>query len=102
MKTKSCYHIIKILYSRKEEDKMARLHSFPDPDDMSKNNPGIIVNSNQVLGIYNRFHDDDDAMQKVTQKVQEWFVKEAKSQGWDKAEFLGSQCILKNTRVENT
>lgn len=40
---------------------------------------------------------DGDEMQRVTPKVQEWFIKEAKeNQGWDEARFAGNQCILEN------
>lgn len=30
---------------------MSRPFVFPDPDDRSKNNPGVIVNSEQVIGL---------------------------------------------------
>lgn len=69
---------------------------FPDPDDRSKNNPCFIVNTKKVLGIYNQEHPDDEDMQKVTPKVQEWFKNEATDYGWDEAKFSGGQCILEN------
>mgnify|MGYP007031581922 CR=1 FL=1 len=81
---------------------MSRPHVLPDPDDRSKNNPSVIVESDQVLGIYNRENSDEDKMQKVTQKVQDWFSDTAKNQGWDESKFCGNQCILTNTRVEST
>ena len=80
---------------------MSRPYVLPDPDDQSKNNPSTIANSYQVLGIYNK-ENPEDKMQKVTKKVQDWFCATAKDRGWDKAEFCGSQCILTNTRVQNT
>lgn len=81
---------------------MARPFVFPDPDDRSKNNPAIIVSSEQVLGLYNQEHKDEEDMQKVTDKVQDWFVKEAKNnQGWDEARFAGNQCILENLFKNN-
>ena len=76
--------------------KMPGQYVFPDPDDRSKNNPCIIVNNKKVLGIYNQAHQDEENMQKVTPKVQEWFLTYSKDQGWDEATFAGNQCILKN------
>lgn len=76
---------------------IARPYAFPDPDDRSKNNPAIIVSSEQVIGLYNQFNKDGDDIQRVMPKVQDWFVKEAKeNQGWDEAKFVGNQCILEN------
>lgn len=75
--------------------KMPRKYVFPDPDDRSKNDPSIIVSSKKVLGIYNQEHEEDD-MQKVTQKVQDWFKDEAIRIGWDDVRFSGGQCILEN------
>ena len=74
---------------------MPRKYVLPDPDDRSKNDPSIIVSSKKVLGIYNQEHDDED-MQKVTQKVQEWFKSKAIEKGWDDVRFSGGQCILEN------
>lgn len=76
--------------------KMSRKYVFPDPDDRSKNDPSIIVGSKKVLGIYNQEHEDEEDMQKVTQKVQEWFKDEAEHNNWDEVSFSGGQCILKN------
>ena len=76
--------------------KMARPYIFPDPDDRSKNNPAVIVSSDQVIGLYNQLNKDGDEMQRVTSKVQEWFLEEAKRQGWDECKFAGNQCILEN------
>ena len=76
--------------------KMAGQYVFPDPDDRSKNDPCIIVNNKRVLGIYNQAHPDEENMQKVTQKVQDWFRDESIANGWDEVSFSGGQCILKN------
>lgn len=76
--------------------KMSRKYVFPDPDDRSKNDPSIIVNSKKVLGIYNQEHEEEENMQKVTQKVQEWFRSKATESGWDDVRFSGGQCILEN------
>lgn len=75
---------------------MSRKYVLPDPDDRSKNDPSIIVSSKKVLGIYNQEHEDEEDMQKVTQKVQEWFKENAESKGWDDVRFSGGQCILEN------
>lgn len=39
-------------------------------------------------------------MQRVTKKVQDWFLDYAKEQGWDEANFAGNQCILKNNFIK--
>ena len=76
--------------------KMARKYVLPDPNDRSKNDPCIIVDNKKVLGIYNQEHKDEEDMQKVTDKVQEWITSEAKKIGWDEIKFAGGQCILEN------
>lgn len=75
---------------------MPRKYVFPDPNDRSKNDPCTIVDSKKVLGIYNQEHNDEEDMQKVTQKVQEWFKAKANETGWDDVRFSGGQCILEN------
>lgn len=97
---RKCYNAYRNINEKGESD-MSRPYVLPDPDDQSKNNPSTIANSDQVLGIYNK-ENPDDKMQKVTKKVQDWFCTTAKERGWDKAEFCGNQCILTNTRVQNT
>ena len=76
--------------------RMPRPFVFPDPDDRSKNDPSVIVSSQQVIGIYNQYNTEGDEMQRVTKKVQDWFLEYAKEQGWDESNFAGNQCILKN------
>lgn len=44
---------------------MSRPYILPDPDNQSKNNPSTIVNSDLVLGIYNR-ENPEEKMQKVS------------------------------------
>lgn len=75
--------------------KMAK-YIFPDPNDMSKNNPCTIMDNKRVLGLYNQGHPDEEDMQKVMDKVQNWITEEAKKQGWDEVKFAGGQCILEN------
>lgn len=77
--------------------KMSRPFVFPDPDDRSKNNPAVIVTSEQVIGLYNQYNKHGDEVQKVSSTVKDWFAKEAtENQGWDEAKFIGNQCILEN------
>lgn len=62
-----------------------------------KNNPAVIVTSEQVIGLYNQYNKDGEEVQRVSGNVKDWFLKEAQSnQGWDEAKFVGSQCILEN------
>ena len=75
---------------------MPRPFVFPDPNDRSKNDPNEIVTSKQVLGLFNQFHDEEEQMQRITDKVKEWFKQKAMEEGWDEADFSGGQCILKN------
>lgn len=76
--------------------KMAN-YVFPDPNDRSKNNPCTIMDNKKVLGIYNQAHPENEDMQKVTDKVQEWITEEAEKLGWDEIKFAGGQCILENS-----
>ena len=77
--------------------KMSRPFVFPDPDDRSKNNPAVIVTSEQVIGLYNQYNENGEEVQRVSGTVKDWFTKEAQeNQGWDDAKFVGSQCILEN------
>lgn len=78
--------------------KMAK-YVFPDPNNRSKNDPCIIIETKMVLGLYNQAHDDEE-MQKVTEKVQKWITEQAECNGWDEATFVGSQCILKNKFIK--
>ena len=66
---------------------------FPDPKDRSKNDPAVMVSSKQVIGIYNQ--KTGEQAQYVTENVKTWFCSEAKTEGWDSAEFIGNQCLLK-------
>ena len=75
---------------------MSRKYVLPDPNDRSKNDPNIIVESKRVLGLYNQEHTEEDDMQKVTTKVQDWFTEKATEAGWDEIKFSGGQCILGN------
>jgi len=71
---------------------MPRPFVFPDPNDRSPNNPSVIVSPAQVLGLYNQYN--DDKMEKITKRVQEWFVNKADEYGWTERRFSGNQCFL--------
>ena len=71
---------------------MPRPYVFPDPNDRSPNNPSVIVSPTQVLGLYNQYN--DEKMERVTKRVQEWFVSKAKDYGWEESKFSGNQCFL--------
>lgn len=73
---------------------MARPFVFPDPNDRSPNEPGVIVSSTQVLGLYNQDSGDTSKMVRVTEKVQTWFDQRARQYQWDSVAFAGGQCML--------
>ena len=60
------------------------------------NAPCIVVNNKKVLGIYNQSHPNEENMQKVIPKVQDWFKVKAVEIGWDELKISGGQCILEN------
>lgn len=69
---------------------------FPDPNDRSKNDPCTIMDNKKVLGLYNQGHPEEEDMQRVMDKVQDWITAEATKVGWDQVKFAGGQCILEN------
>ena len=72
---------------------------FPDPNDRSKNDPAVIVQSRQVIGIYNQ--ETGEQAQYVTDHIKTWFCGEDKNRGWDSADFINNQCLLKMNLSEN-
>ena len=64
-----------------------------DPNDRSVNSPTIIAAATRVLAIWNQAN-PNDKMEKITQKVKDWYISDAKKAGWDKADFAGNECIL--------
>lgn len=74
---------------------MARPFIFPSPNDRMPNDPSTIVSSVAVIGLYNQESGNPEKMERVTSKVQEWFVTHAKIfYQWDDASFAGNQCVL--------
>ena len=76
-----------------------RPYEFPDPNEASPKHPSVIVESDQVLGLYNQTH-EGESMKNVVGKVQEWFIEEARRHGWDEATFVRSECVLLNASVQ--
>jgi hypothetical protein len=72
---------------------MARKYYFPDPNDRSANAPSVIVSKPQVIGLWNQAN-PTDKMERVTEKVQEWFINQSKAYKWTSAHFSGNECQL--------
>lgn len=75
---------------------MAKPHAIPDPKDRSVNSPSYIVNATQVLSYYNS-NNKDDKKERVVESVKKWYSEKAKEEGWQKASFHGSDCLLEVT-----
>ena len=72
---------------------MARKYYFPDPNDRSANAPSVIVSKPQVIGLWNQAN-PSDKLERVTERVQEWFIERSKTFKWDSAHFSGNECQL--------
>lgn len=75
---------------------MAKPYSIPDPKDRSVNSPSCIVNATQVLSYYNS-QNKEDKKERVVESVKKWYSDQAKLEGWEKASFHGSDCLLEVT-----
>ena len=71
---------------------MAKPFSKPDPKDRSVNEPSVIMETRQVLGLYNQ--EENEERERVTDNIKKWYEEEMKKEGWHKVEFHGSQCVL--------
>ena len=71
-----------------------RHYEFQDPNDRSPNSPSILASATRVKALYHQAN-PEDKMEKVTEKVQKWFIAESKKAGWDHAEFAGNDCFLR-------
>ena len=49
------------------------------------------MDNKKVLCIYNQGHSDDEDMQKVTDKVQDWIREKAEELCWDEIKCAGGQ-----------
>jgi hypothetical protein len=72
---------------------MARKYYFPDPNDRSANAPSVIVSKPQVIGLWNQ-ENPTNKMERVTERVQAWFIEQSKNYKWDSAHFSGNECQL--------
>lgn len=73
---------------------MSRPYLPPDPKDRSPNEPSIIIQANQILGLYNQDLNNKEKRTRVNDTVKDWYKKEMLEMGWSKAEFSGNQCFL--------
>ena len=71
---------------------------MPDPKDRSVNAPSIIASSEQVLGYYNS-KNKSDKKERIVDSVKNWYKEEAIRQGWENANFHGSECLLEVTVI---
>lgn len=60
---------------------------FPDPNDVTPNNPTTFVDSGTILSLYNQ-ENPDTTMQRYCQTVIDWFCTYEKTHKWDDAEPL--------------
>lgn len=72
---------------------MSRPYTLPDPNDRSVNNPSLIVDGTQVLGLYNQ-ENKADKKERVVESVKEFYKNTAMEQGWNTVSFHGSQAVL--------
>lgn len=72
---------------------MARPFVKPDPKDRSVNEPTYLVTTAQVLGLYNQ-DSGESKKERVVDSVKDWYTEQMCSNGWKKAVFHGSQCLL--------
>lgn len=71
---------------------MARPFVVPDPKDRSVNEPTCVISSAQILGLYNQ--ENNEKKERVVDSVKDWYTDKMKAEGWNDAQFHGSQCVL--------
>jgi hypothetical protein len=73
---------------------MARPFVTPDPKDRSVNEPTQVINSVQVLGLYNQ-ENSGSKKERVVDSVKDWYKDHLETEGgWKEAQFHGNQCVL--------
>ena len=72
---------------------MPKPHAMPDPKDRSVNSPSYIADSAKVLGHYNA-NNKEDKKERVVESVKKWYIESALKEGWHRATFHGSDCLL--------
>lgn len=72
-----------------------RPYVFSSPNDVTPANPKTVMTSEQIIGLYNQAHPGEAPMQRMTDKVKNWVVDEAKNKyNWDAAHIADNYCIL--------
>ena len=71
-----------------------RPFEFAVPEDMSINKPSTLVESHEIIGLYNQAHSPNNHAKKVSESVKTWFDSEAKTLGWETIDFVDSRAIL--------
>lgn len=74
---------------------MPRPFTMPDPNDRSKNDPAVLVDSAKILGHFNQEHRGGEKATYVSETVRRWYTDKAKESGWSSVEFVGNQAMLK-------
>lgn len=94
----SCMYLFRPIFVKKKGSNiMPRKFVMPDPADRSKNEPAVILSPTQVLGLYNQEQErSSDKKTRIVDSVKETVVKSAKDAGWDEAEPIGNQILLRN------
>ncbi|MCX7069357.1 MAG: hypothetical protein NTW85_16945 [Methylococcales bacterium] len=71
---------------------VGRPFEFPVPEDRTINHPHTILESREILGLYNQGNNTN--AQRVVESVQIWLEEEAKKIGWETVIFVEGQAIL--------
>lgn len=74
---------------------MPRPFTMPDPNDRSKNDPAVLVDSSKILGHFNQEHQRNEKATYVSESVRTWYEEKALEKGWSSVEFIGNQAMLK-------
>lgn len=85
---------------------LGRPFVFPIPHNYSPASPPLLCDRDRVLALYNQ--DSGDTAQRVTPKVEEWFIQRAFREDWAAAAFVedamsghSGGCILMSAHALN-
>lgn len=70
-----------------------RPFGFPDPKDRSVNRPHALVERPVVIALFNRYNEENEHV-KMCKAVKDWFVAEARRQGWKSVKFVDGAAVL--------
>ncbi|MDR2306832.1 MAG: hypothetical protein LBE53_06510 [Paucimonas sp.] len=79
---------------------MGRPFNFPTPQSVTIGNPTMFVPADLVLSLYNQDSDNPKAIN-FSQKVREWFIREAYAVGWSNAGVDGTNSGILLVAVVN-